>query len=55
MNLNWRNILKDKVIIITGPTASGKSSLALKVAEEIGGEIISADSQQVYSKSRRAI
>lgn len=40
--------MKDKVIIITGPTASGKSSLALKVAEEIGGEIISADSQQVY-------
>lgn len=44
----WRNILKDNVIIITGPTASGKSDVAIKVAKAFNGEIISADSQQVY-------
>lgn len=37
-----------KVIIIQGPTASGKSSLAEKLAQEINAEIISADSRQVY-------
>jgi tRNA dimethylallyltransferase len=36
------------VIVILGPTASGKSALALAVAKQIGGEIISADSRQVY-------
>ena len=35
-------------IVITGPTASGKSELSLKLAELINGEIISADSAQVY-------
>lgn len=39
---------KPKVIIICGPTASGKSSFAIKKAQEINGEIISADSRQVY-------
>ena len=37
-----------KVIFIVGPTASGKSALALKLAQEIGGEIICADSRTVY-------
>lgn len=37
-----------KIIIILGPTASGKSALAVKIAKKIGGEIISADSRQVY-------
>ncbi len=37
-----------KVIIILGQTATGKSSLAVKIAKNIGGEIISADSRQVY-------
>lgn len=37
-----------KLITILGPTASGKTSLAARLAEEIGGEIISADSRQVY-------
>jgi len=37
-----------QVIVIAGPTASGKSALAVKVAKKIGGEIISADSMQVY-------
>lgn len=36
------------VIVIAGPTASGKSSLALEVAQRLNGEIISADSMQIY-------
>ena len=36
------------LLVVTGPTASGKTSLAAKVAFKIGGEIISADSRQVY-------
>jgi len=38
----------EKIIIIIGPTASGKSELAVKLAKEFKGEIISADSRQVY-------
>lgn len=37
-----------KLVILTGPTAVGKSELAVQLAKEIGGEIISADSMQVY-------
>jgi len=37
-----------KIIVILGPTASGKSALAVKLAKKINGEIISADSRQVY-------
>lgn len=40
--------MTDNVIIITGPTASGKSDIAIEVANAFNGEIISADSQQVY-------
>jgi tRNA dimethylallyltransferase len=36
------------LLIVTGPTASGKTSLAVAIARSIGGEIISADSRQVY-------
>lgn len=39
---------RPKVIIITGPTAVGKTKLGLELAKQIGGEIISADSVQVY-------
>lgn len=39
---------KPKVIIITGPTAVGKTKLGLELAKQLGGEIISADSVQVY-------
>lgn len=39
---------KKKVIVLAGPTGCGKSDFALKLAEKIGGEIISADSMQVY-------
>lgn len=37
-----------KILIITGPTASGKTNLALRCAKQLDGEIISADSMQVY-------
>lgn len=37
-----------KLVILTGPTAVGKSALSIALAKEIGGEIISADSMQVY-------
>jgi len=39
---------KKKIIVILGPTASGKSDLAIKLAQKFNGEIISADSRQVY-------
>ena len=42
--------LKSKIILISGPTASGKSSFAIKVAKKINGEIINADSMQVYKQ-----
>lgn len=38
----------NKLIVITGPTAVGKTSLSIKLAKKINGEIISADSMQVY-------
>ena len=40
--------MKDKVIVIVGPTASGKTGLSIELAKRIGGEIISADSMQIY-------
>lgn len=40
--------LKPKIIIVSGPTASGKSDLAVQIAQKYKGEIISADSRQVY-------
>ena len=40
--------LKSKIILIYGPTASGKSEFAIKLAKKINGEIINADSMQIY-------
>lgn len=40
--------MKNKLLVILGPTASGKSSLAIDLAKQFNGEIISADSRQVY-------
>jgi len=40
--------VKKKIIVVAGPTASGKSRLAVALAKEYGGEIISADSRQIY-------
>ena len=42
--------LKSKIILIYGPTASGKSEFAVKLAKKIKGEIINADSMQVYKE-----
>ncbi len=39
---------KNKLIILTGPTAVGKTALSIQLAKRIGGEIVSADSMQVY-------
>lgn len=39
---------KPKVLVICGPTASGKTGLSIEIAKRIGGEIISADSMQIY-------
>ena len=39
---------KKPLIILTGPTAVGKTELSIKLAKAIGGEIISADSMQIY-------
>ena len=41
---------KSKIILISGPTASGKSDFAIKLAKKINGEIINADSMQVYKQ-----
>ena len=41
-----------RVVLIAGPTASGKSGLALRLAEELGGIVINADSMQVYRELR---
>lgn len=55
--MNWRKnlnvlykweVIMDSVIVILGPTASGKTSLSVNLAKQINGEIISADSMQVY-------
>jgi len=42
--------IQSKIILIAGPTASGKSSFAIKLAKKINGEIINADSMQVYTQ-----
>jgi len=39
---------REKIIVILGPTASGKSELAVRIAKKFNGEVISADSRQVY-------
>ena len=41
---------QSKIILISGPTASGKSNFAVKLAKKVQGEIINADSMQVYKK-----
>ena len=42
--------LQKKIILIAGPTASGKSKLAISLAKKINGEIINADSMQIYKE-----
>lgn len=38
----------NKIVVLTGPTASGKSSLSIQMAQRFNGEIVSADSMQIY-------
>lgn len=42
--------MKDKIIVIVGPTAVGKTAYSIELAKELNGEIISGDSMQVYKK-----
>lgn len=43
-----RDIIRLPIVVILGPTGSGKTSVAIKIAKAIGGEIISADSRAIY-------
>lgn len=49
LNLQLIMVTKPKIIAIVGPTASGKTSLSIQIAKHINGEVISADSRQVYT------
>ena len=42
--------MKQPLIILTGPTAVGKTKLSIELAKAVNGEIISADSMQVYRR-----
>ena len=42
--------IKNKIVFISGPTTSGKSNLAIRIAKKIKGEIVNADSMQVYKE-----
>ena len=53
LKINKEN--KFKIIIVAGPTASGKSSLALDLAKKYNGIIINADSQQIYKEVNKYI
>jgi tRNA dimethylallyltransferase len=48
----WLRGDNPSAILITGPTASGKSALAIEIAKQLNGEIVNADSMQVYSDLR---
>ena len=45
--------MKEKVIVICGPTASGKTALSIELAKQINGEVISADSMQKRDAGNR--
>lgn len=42
--------MKPKIIVIVGPTASGKTALSIELAKKVNGEVISADSMQIYKE-----
>ncbi len=48
MGLEYRIIMKQPLIIIAGPTGVGKTGIAIELAERINGEIVGADSMQIY-------
>ncbi len=43
-------MIKPKIVVITGPTATGKTALSVALAKDFGGEIVSADSMQIYRR-----
>ena len=43
-----RLYMQGQIVVITGPTATGKTRLGIMLARELGGEIVSADSMQIY-------
>ena len=43
---------KQMIVLLAGPTASGKSKLAIQLAKAIDGEIVNADSMQIYKELR---
>jgi tRNA dimethylallyltransferase len=45
---NWDLTKNKEIVVICGPTACGKSATAVKMAQKLGGEVISADSAQIY-------
>ena len=47
--IDLADIASDRPVLIAGPTASGKSALALRIAEEQGGVIVNADALQVFA------
>jgi tRNA dimethylallyltransferase len=48
MGIKRKNSLNKKLIVVLGPTASGKTELAVELAKKFDGEIVNADSRQVY-------
>ena len=40
--------MQNKIIAVAGPTASGKTAVSIEIAKKFGGEIVSADSMQIY-------
>lgn len=48
LNTEYKYSKNNKVLVVCGPTATGKTKLAMQLAQEFNGELISADSQQVY-------
>jgi tRNA dimethylallyltransferase len=48
--MNDKNVFQGKLIVLAGPTASGKTDIAIKLATHFGAEIISADSRQFYNE-----
>jgi tRNA dimethylallyltransferase len=40
--------VKKNIVIIAGPTASGKTAIGIEIAKKLNGEIVSADSMQIY-------
>lgn len=48
MKVMGLELFSDELLCVVGPTASGKTELAIRVCEQVGGEVISADSVQIY-------